>query len=81
MHGGNVCEANKRGPSPAGKGGLPRRGKTDEVEAFPVLPFSVIHPKSPMPHSRGGGRYFLSPKSNQKGPLIPGQRTHGLRGL
>ena len=65
-------------PSPAGEGA--ERSEADEVEASPALPLSLPHLKSPHAPLKERGRYFLSPKSNQKGPLIPGQRTHGLRG-
>ena len=63
-----------RGGCPAGAGG----------DWEPLLcsrfPFPVS--KSSAPHSRGGGRYFFAAKKvSKKPPLIPEQRTHGLRGL
>ena len=109
--GGNVCEADKGGPSPAGKGGLARRAKTDEVEAqralsplvsrsiapfvqrgdapqgqggletYPALPFSVAVLVLLYAPLKERGRYFFGVKKvSKKPPLIPGQRTHGLRG-
>ena len=54
---------------------------TEGLKTSPAPPLSLAHPKSPHAPYKERGRYFLSPKSNQKGPLIPGQRTHGLRGL
>ena len=75
-----MCASASRCPPKA----FPLRGRcpegADEVETQCALPFSLSHPKSPMPPCKECGRYFLSPKSNQKGPLIPEQRTHGLRG-
>ena len=56
--------------APLCKGGWHAEGMTGGLEAFPALPLSLARPKSPRAPLKEGGRYFLSPKSNQKGPLV-----------
>jgi len=62
------------------QGGAPQ-GRGDWKRLLRSL-YPLPTPKASMPHSKAGGRYFFGGKKvSKKPPLIPGQRTHGLRGL